>query len=281
MSEVTAPGSGEAAARATEENAFYHEAALNAAWTGSRLALGGLSFLFGAFAFAYFYLQSANGHSLWLPKSNALPQIGYGVAIMVLIVVSAVVQTVGLQRIKAGRKGPWATLALVALVLGLVAVALQIVQLLEPAVPARPVRFRQRLRRVLPGGARNLASRHDLAGDPHRSRTANPGDLIRGAAAYLRADIRGAAVPVVAECFHPCVELPRHRGIHLLAVLLCALSWRPRVSALPLADGPAMFLGGSILSFVLPMAAFIVIAGGLFWLYRRPHSNPRLKYLEP
>src|SRR5580693_9048574 len=75
MSEVTAPGSGEAAARATEENAFYHEAALNAAWTGSRLALGGLSFLFGAFAFAYFYLQSANGHSLWLPKSNALLQI--------------------------------------------------------------------------------------------------------------------------------------------------------------------------------------------------------------
>jgi hypothetical protein len=42
-----------------------------------------------------------------------------------------------------------------------------------------------------------------------------------------------------------------------------------------------MFLGGSILSFVLPMAAFIVIAGGLFYLYRRPHRNPRLKYLEP
>jgi hypothetical protein len=42
-----------------------------------------------------------------------------------------------------------------------------------------------------------------------------------------------------------------------------------------------MFLGGSILSFVLPMAAFIVIAGGLFFLYRRPHRNPRLKYLEP
>ena len=136
MSEVTAPGSGETAARATEENAFYHEAALNAAWTGSRLALGGLSFLFGAFAFAYFYLQSANGHSLWLPKSNALPQIGYGVAIMALIVVSAIVQTVGLQQIKAGRKGPWATSALVALVLGLVAVALQIVQLLD--LPFQP-----------------------------------------------------------------------------------------------------------------------------------------------
>jgi hypothetical protein len=42
-----------------------------------------------------------------------------------------------------------------------------------------------------------------------------------------------------------------------------------------------MFLGGSILSFVLPMAAVIVIAGLLFWLYRRPHHNPRLKYLTP
>jgi hypothetical protein len=42
-----------------------------------------------------------------------------------------------------------------------------------------------------------------------------------------------------------------------------------------------MFLGGSILSFVLPMAAFIVIAGLLFWLYRRPHRNPRLNYMTP
>ena len=136
MAEITAPGSGEAATRATEETAFYHEAALNAAWTGSRLALGALSFLFGAFAFAYFYLQSSGGHSMWLPKSTTPPQAGYGVAIMVLIVVSAVVQTVGLQQIKAGRKGPWSSAALVALVLGLAAVALQITQLLN--LPFQP-----------------------------------------------------------------------------------------------------------------------------------------------
>jgi heme/copper-type cytochrome/quinol oxidase subunit 3 len=136
MAETTAPGSNEAAVRATEETAFYHEAALNAAWTGSRLALGGLSFLFGAFIFAYFYLASANGHSTWLPKSTTPPQAGYGVAIMVLIVASAVVQTVGLQRIKAGRQGPWSTMALVALVLGLVAVALQVAQLLN--LPFQP-----------------------------------------------------------------------------------------------------------------------------------------------
>jgi heme/copper-type cytochrome/quinol oxidase subunit 3 len=136
MSDVTAPGSDEAATRATEEDAFYHEAALNAAWTGSRLAIGGLSFLFGCFAFAYFYLSSSNGHSKWLPSSTTPPQVGYGVAIMALVVVSAIVQTVGLQQIKAGRKGPWAQAALVALVLGLVAVALQIVQLLN--LPFQP-----------------------------------------------------------------------------------------------------------------------------------------------
>jgi heme/copper-type cytochrome/quinol oxidase subunit 3 len=136
MAETTAPGSSEAATRATEEAAFYHEAALNAAWTGSRLALGGLSFLFGAFAFAYFYLESSNGHSMWLPKSTTPPHAWYGVTIMALIVISALVQTVGLQQIKAGRKGPWASAALVALVLGLVAVALQIVELLN--LPFQP-----------------------------------------------------------------------------------------------------------------------------------------------
>ena len=51
--------------------------------------------------------------------------------------------------------------------------------------------------------------------------------------------------------------------------------------ALPLADGPAMYLGASIMTFALPLAAFIVIAGVLFYLYRRPHHNPRLKYLTP
>jgi hypothetical protein len=136
MTHITEPGSSEAATRATEEAAFYHEAALNATWTGSRLAIGALSFLFGAFAFAYFYLESSDGHSKWLPSSTTPPQAGYGVAIMVLIVGGALVQTFGLQRIKAGHKGPWMITALVALFAGLVAVGLQIVQLLN--LPFQP-----------------------------------------------------------------------------------------------------------------------------------------------
>jgi heme/copper-type cytochrome/quinol oxidase subunit 3 len=138
VAEVAEAGSEESATRAVEEQAFYHEAALNAAWTGSRLAIGGLSFLFGAFAFAYFYLQSANSHQLWLPSSTTPPHMYYGALITGLVVLSAIVQTGGLQQIKAGKKDPWARAALAALIFGLSAVSLQIVELLTlPFVPGQ------------------------------------------------------------------------------------------------------------------------------------------------
>jgi len=130
------PDTSEAATRAAEESVFYHEAALNASWTGSRLAIGSLSFLFGAFAFAYFYLESSDGHSAWLPSSTTPPQAGYGVAIMALVVVSALLNTFGLQRIKAGSKSTWQLAGLVALVAGLAAVALTVWQLLN--LPFQP-----------------------------------------------------------------------------------------------------------------------------------------------
>ena len=53
------------------------------------------------------------------------------------------------------------------------------------------------------------------------------------------------------------------------------------MSALPLADGPAMYLGGSILTFALPYGAFIVITTALYFLFRAKHNNPRLKYMRP
>src|SRR5487761_1871252 len=79
----------EATQRAAEEALFYHEADLNAAWTGARLAMGGLSFLFGAFLFAYFYLRSLNSNHLWHPASQARPQMWAGTLIIVFVVVSA------------------------------------------------------------------------------------------------------------------------------------------------------------------------------------------------
>src|SRR5580700_4495140 len=92
---------------AAEEAVFYHEAALNASWTGIRLALGGLSLGFGSFIFAFFYLKSLNSHGLWYPAGFHGPQSWLGALVMALIVASAAIQSIALQRIKAGRKAAW------------------------------------------------------------------------------------------------------------------------------------------------------------------------------
>jgi hypothetical protein len=49
--------------------------------------------------------------------------------------------------------------------------------------------------------------------------------------------------------------------------------------SLPLADGPAMYFGSTILTFALPLGAFIAVAAALFFLFRSLHSGPKLKYL--
>jgi heme/copper-type cytochrome/quinol oxidase subunit 3 len=123
------------AAYAAEEEGFYHESAVNAAWTGSRLAIGGLAFLFGAFAFAYFYLRSLNSAGRWANTLYRGPNMLLGTSIMLLIVVSAGVHYIGLQQIKAGRKKTWQICGLIALILGLGAVAAQIVELIYLPFP--------------------------------------------------------------------------------------------------------------------------------------------------
>jgi len=122
--------------RAAEEAGFYHEAALNAAWTGARFTLGALSFLYGAFAFAYFYLRSVNSAGRWQGSGYHAPPIGYGVTVLILVVASAVIQYVGLVRIKAGAKSVWQAASLVALLLGVAAVVVQILDLLS--LPFQP-----------------------------------------------------------------------------------------------------------------------------------------------
>jgi len=129
MAETTARPP-EAISPAEEEAVFYHEAALNSSWTGVRLAVGGLSFGFGAFVFAFFYLRSLNSHHLWY-TSGTHPTVWVGTLIMALIVASAAIQTLVLQRIKAGNKAVWQAGAIVALVLGLGAVSMTIWQLAD------------------------------------------------------------------------------------------------------------------------------------------------------
>ena len=84
MAETTAqPPAG--LTREVEEAGFYHEAALNSAWTGARLALGGLTFLFGTFVFGFFYLRSLNSHGMWYPAGFHGPQAWVGGAWLALV----------------------------------------------------------------------------------------------------------------------------------------------------------------------------------------------------
>jgi hypothetical protein len=132
-----APGQPAEAARAIEEAGYQHECALNAAWVGARLAIGGMTFLFGAFVFAFFYLRSLNSHGMWYPAGFTGPRQWSGALVMGLAVASALLQTLVLQRLKAGHKSVWMAGAAVALVLGLGAVGVQLWQLMkEPFWPA-------------------------------------------------------------------------------------------------------------------------------------------------
>lgn len=117
--------------RDTEEAIFYHESAVNAAWTGSRLAIGGLTFLFGAFAFAFFYLRALNSSGRWQGPGFQSPPLLTGTVITFLVLVSAGIHYAALQQIKVGRKQMWQIGGLIALALGLVAVGLQISELVS------------------------------------------------------------------------------------------------------------------------------------------------------
>ena len=46
----------------------------------------------------------------------------------------------------------------------------------------------------------------------------------------------------------------------------------------PLADGPAMYFGSTIMTFALPYGAFIAASIALFYLFRARHSGPRLRW---
>jgi heme/copper-type cytochrome/quinol oxidase subunit 3 len=132
MTDITSPEAGVQA----EDEAFYHESALNATWSGSRLAIGGLTFLFGAFLFSYFYLRSLNSSGRWQGYGFIHPSLWMGTTIMLLAELSAAVNYFGLQRIKAGHKSTWQIDGLVALGLGLAAVSMQIYQLID--LPFKP-----------------------------------------------------------------------------------------------------------------------------------------------
>jgi len=53
------------------------------------------------------------------------------------------------------------------------------------------------------------------------------------------------------------------------------------VRELILSSGPDRYFGGTIETFALPYGAFIVIAWALWYIFRHPHSVPKMRYLTP
>jgi hypothetical protein len=128
MAETT-PSAPAGLSRGQEEAAFYHEAALNSAWTGARLLIGVVTSGLGAFIFSFFYLRSVNNYGLWYPKGFAGPQAWEGAVIVIAVAASAVAQSLGLQRLKSGKKSAWLAMNAAALGLGVVAAVFLILQL--------------------------------------------------------------------------------------------------------------------------------------------------------
>jgi heme/copper-type cytochrome/quinol oxidase subunit 3 len=88
-------------------------------WVAARLGAGATAFFYLAFAFAYFYLRSVDTKAHW-KIGSVHPSTGMGIAIVVVVVLSAAVARSGRgQRVPAG---------ILAIALGLAAVALQCIE---------------------------------------------------------------------------------------------------------------------------------------------------------
>ncbi len=94
---------------------------LRALWVGARMLCGAAAFFFMAFLFAYFYLRSLDVNKSW--KIGAVnPPTGFGVAIVVVLIVSAV-----LLRMASKRPTEALPLGLTALGLALLSIVLQVI----------------------------------------------------------------------------------------------------------------------------------------------------------
>ena len=92
----------------------------------ARLLCGATTFFFLAFLFAYFYLRSINVEHMWHP-AHVNPKQALGAAFIACIVLSVGLSILAGRQMKV-RSGGWVAPAIGAIVLGLVAVALQCIE---------------------------------------------------------------------------------------------------------------------------------------------------------
>ncbi len=113
-----------------EEREFEVRAEVASFWTGGRLMIGVMAFLFASLAFAYFYLRSSNSGLLWRPDRITAPT-GLGWTIYAVVLASVLLTMYGQARMRAGTILDWEVSGWVAVGGMLFAVALQIWQLTQ------------------------------------------------------------------------------------------------------------------------------------------------------
>jgi hypothetical protein len=91
---------------------------------GTRLLASALVFVGVSFVFAFFYLKALNSAHDFRPAGVSPPQ-GYGVVILVCVLLAAALFAFGRDRVG---EGPWRAAAIGSLVLGLVALVVQLIE---------------------------------------------------------------------------------------------------------------------------------------------------------
>lgn len=121
--------SDEAQLRETPEEVAYElRSAEGAIWSGGRLLIGILIFVFASLAFSYFYLRSANNENLWRPHGITAPT-SLGTAIVTIVVAAAALNAYGTKRLRQAQSLDWEVAGWVTVFSGLLASGLQIFEL--------------------------------------------------------------------------------------------------------------------------------------------------------
>ncbi|MHB2029200.1 MAG: hypothetical protein ACYCPT_10325 [Acidimicrobiales bacterium] len=108
-----------------EEREFELRAQVGAIWSGGRLFIGIITFIYASLAFAYFYLRSSNNELLWRPHGVTAPT-AYGWAIYSLMLLAGLLALFGQTRLRKGFVNDWQVAGWVGVGAGLLALFLQV-----------------------------------------------------------------------------------------------------------------------------------------------------------
>jgi heme/copper-type cytochrome/quinol oxidase subunit 3 len=110
------------------EAAYEQRAAELSIWTGGRLVVAIATFVYASLAFAYFYLRSSNNEDLWRPGGVTAPT-ALGATIFALVGASALLNSFGVRRMRAGYSMDWIVAGWLAVLGGLIAIGVQVFEL--------------------------------------------------------------------------------------------------------------------------------------------------------